>query len=648
MLLETPKSDNSFKPKGIISSLFHNASPQNAFSPSHSLPTYYSPSSPKQHTFSVAMMEENIDNAEKTITKWDLTSSSYTKLTFLFQDSRKDATEFIKSVKELRRAMHYLVAENSASSKLVLAQKLMQTAMKRLEKEFYQILSKNRDHLNPESISSRSSVGSSSFGEEDDAQSNDELEILSESVTEVKKVSEIAMSDLKSIADCMIVCGYGKECVKIYKVIRKSIIDEGLYGLRIERFKSSQVQKLNWEALVGTIKNWINAIKIAVKTLFNGEKILCDHVFSASVTIKDSCFYEITKAGAIDLFKFPELIARSHKKSPERIFQLMELYEAFSELLPDIESIFSSESTSAIRSQALSSSLKLRDSIPSILQEFESKIQKNSSKTLIFGGGIHPVTQSVVDYISSLADHSGVLSGILAHYPPPGNSPLNESFFESLTTSSDSPAPDAASVHLAWLILVLLCKLDCKAELYKDVSLSYLFLANNLNFIVEKVRTTNLRFLLGDEWISKHTKKVHQYTLSYETMAWTKALSSLPDNNASSPLSTEMVKESLRKFNAAFEEAYKKQASWIVQDGKLRDELKVSIANKLVPKYRQFYDANLDVLCSEEKNSLQLLVRFSPDDLGNYLSDLFHGASNSGSSKSSSSSSLSPHRCLSR
>nr|DAD49112.1 TPA_asm: hypothetical protein HUJ06_019049 [Nelumbo nucifera] len=31
------------------------------------------------------------------------------------------------------------------------------------------------------------------------------------------------------------------------------------------------------------------------------------------------------------------------------------------------------------------------------------------------------------------------------------------------------------SLGLVWIILVVLCKLDGKAELYKDVSLSYLF-----------------------------------------------------------------------------------------------------------------------------------------------------------------------------
>ncbi|KAL5569167.1 hypothetical protein UlMin_025742 [Ulmus minor] len=620
MTLSKNKKSNSLRPKTQISSFFHPSSKTLHSSDSLQSPRNVSYPAP---TFSQAMMEENIENAEAIITKWDLNSSSYKKVTALFRHDRKEAKEYIKSVKKLQLAMQYLLSENSTSSKLVLAQTLMQTAMVRLENEFYRKLSENRHQLDPESISSRSAGGSSKLDEDE---SEAELELVGKTITEVERVSALAMSDLKSIADCMISSGYGKECVKIYKIIRKSIVDEGLYRLRIVRFRSSQIHKMNWEALVGMIKNWLNAIKIALKTLLSGEKILCDRVFSASETIRESCFYEITKEGATSLFRFPELVAKC-KKSPERIFQLMEMYEAFSDVWPEIESIFGSESNSGIRSQALSSLTKLGDSIYSILKEFESTTQKDSSKTLVLGGGTHPMTRSVMDYLSSLADYNGVLSAILAEYPPP-----QESFFET-TASADGSTPAAASVYLAWLILVLLCKLDAKAELYKDVSLSYLFLANNLHFIVEKVRTTNLKLLLGDDWISKHTKKVHQYASNYETLAWTDVFSSLPENTME--LSSEMVNESFRRFNAAFEEAYRKQTSWIVEDGKLRDSLKKSIAKNLVPKFREFYEANLAFLTGEK--NLELLVRLSPDDLGNYLSDLFCGNSASGSSMSSSS-----------
>jgi hypothetical protein len=145
-------------------------------------------------------------------------------------------------------------------------------------------------YLDPESVSassSRSSAArSSSVSDLEDDESEDEFRAAGESISEVERVSATAMADLKAIADCMISSGYGKECVKIYKIIRKSIIDEALYHLGHERLSLSQAQKMDWEVMELKIKNWLNAVKVAVQTLFYGEKILCDIVFSASASIR--------------------------------------------------------------------------------------------------------------------------------------------------------------------------------------------------------------------------------------------------------------------------------------------------------------------------------------------------------------------------
>lgn len=525
--------------------------------------------------------------------------------------------------------MHYSVSEHSTSDKLVLAQTLMQTAMKRLEHELYQTLSRYRDELDAESISlGRSSDGSSSYvGDEDEngSEDDDELRRTGETLTEMGRISQLAMADLKAIADVMIGCGYGKECIKIYKLARKSIVDEGLHQLGIEHFKASHVQKMNWEALEHMIKNWLTAVKIAVKTLFSGENFFCDHVFSASDKIREACFCDITQEEALNLFKFPELVAKS-KKSAERIFQLMELHNMLNVLFPEIELIFNSEATSAVKLQALSSIHKLGDSVRAIISDFESTLHKDSSKTQAVGGGIHQLTRSVMSYITSLGEHGNILADIVADHPPPCTSSFPESYFES--PSSHNSRGSAVSLHLAWLILVLLCKLDRKAALYKDVALSYLFLANNLQFIIEKVRTSVLKHLLGDDWLCTHAKKLKQYALNYETMAWNKVFSSLPERS-SSPVPPEVAKDCFRRFSAAFEEAYVKQTSWIVPNRKLRDELKASIAKKLAPAYREFYDEYRVILSGEK--FLELLVRFGPDDLENQLSDLFHSSSILGS-----------------
>ncbi|XP_021911700.1 exocyst complex component EXO70H1-like [Carica papaya] len=598
------------------------------------------PVSPPRHTFSDTLMEENIENAEGIIKRWSSESSvsSHCNVESLFNiNNRHEATSFIKSVADLQSAMRYYVSENPGSEKLVRAQILMQAAMKILEKEFYQMLKANRAHLDPESVSTHSSRISRSSGSlsdfEDD--SDDDLSRVSDRESASAFMTNRAMADLKTIADCMISAGYAKECVKIYKIIRRSIVDEALYVLGVERLTFAQIQKLDWDVLDGKIKNWLNAVKVAVKTLFFGERLLCDYVFSSSPGIGESCFSEITKEGALTLFGFPENIAKC-KKTPEKMFRTLDLYEAVSELWPEIESIFSFETTVTVRTQAVNSLLRLGDAVRTMLTDFEAAIQKDSSRTPVPGGGVHPLTRYVMNYLAFLADYSGEIADIVADWPLTLQCPLPESYFGS-PDSNDGVYSSPVSVRLAWLILVMLCKLDGKAEIYKDVPLAYLFLANNLQYVVVKVRTSNLRLLLGDAWLSRHEAKVKQYAANYERMGWGKVLTSLPENP---DIPLEQAKTRFRTFNAAFEEAYKKQSSWVVPDSKLRDEIKLSLARKLVPTYREFYERYRVGLKKETWS--ESLVRFAPDDLGNYLSDLFFGNGGPGSVSSCSSASSSP------
>ncbi|GKV01057.1 hypothetical protein SLEP1_g13652 [Rubroshorea leprosula] len=280
------------------------------------------PPSPPRQTFSESLMDEDIEVAQSIITKWDSSdSSSYRKIDYLFsQENRHEVKQYLNSIKQLQRAMQYFVSENPMAEKLVRAQNLMQTAMKRLQKEFYQILKSNRDHLDPESVSSHSSSRASpsrssvsDFEDESEYESRHE----NEAISEMERASTAAMADLRTIADCMISAGYTNECIKIYKIIRKSIIDEALYHLGVERLTLSQLQKMDWEVLEIKIKSWLNAVKVAVKTLFYGERILCDQVFSAS-SLRESCFSEISRDGALALFGFPENVAKC-KKTPEKM-----------------------------------------------------------------------------------------------------------------------------------------------------------------------------------------------------------------------------------------------------------------------------------------------------------------------------------------
>jgi exocyst complex protein 7 len=169
-------------------------------------------------------MEENIETAESLITKWDYSKKIITPL--FSGNTRLEAKQYLNAVKGLQSAMQYLVTRDSTSNSLIKAQFLMQLAMKTLQKEFYQILSLNREYLDPETVSNRSSVdrrSSASFSDFDSEIeiSDDEFRVAGNTISETERVSMVAMADLKAIADCMIASGYGKECVKVYVVMRK-------------------------------------------------------------------------------------------------------------------------------------------------------------------------------------------------------------------------------------------------------------------------------------------------------------------------------------------------------------------------------------------------------------------------------------------
>ncbi|KAM3217380.1 exocyst complex component EXO70H1 [Capsicum annuum] len=611
----------------------------NWFSPKHpthgitSPPSISQLSSPSRPSFSEVVIDRTIEMSEPMIKKWD-PDTTIAKVTSLFYENRKEAKDFIKVVNSLHKALHFHATENSRSDKLVRAQSLMQIAMKRLQKEFYQILSINRVHLDPESmsnVSSRTSISTQSSTSEFDVEDDDDdrAEIAGESISEVEDFSNVIMADLRLITECMTSTGYTLECLKIYKDIRKSIIDEAIYKLGVEKLSSSQVHKMHWEVMDMKIKDWLNAVHVAMKILFNGERILSDYVFASSDAIRESSFTEISKDGAMTLFSFPEIVAKNSKKSPEKVFRLLDMYTSIVEHWADIEATFSFDSESVIRSQALTSLVKLGESIRTALSEFEISLLKQSSKTIIAGGGIHSLVIDAMNYIILLADYSNVLSDILGESLPPAKGSLPESYF-GIADFDESPAP-ALSHQFAWLILILLCKLDSKAKHYKDVSLAYLFLANNLRYIVVKVHSSHLKYLLGKNWISKQEGKIKKFVLNYERLGWSHVIESLPhDPNAS--MTPQQVKEIFKRFNSSFEQAHHKQSMCVVPNSKLRDDLKVSIARKILPVYREFYNKHKDAIVKDRHSSHVII--FFPEDVGHLLSNLFLGPVESGSSSS--------------
>ncbi|KAE8703518.1 Detected protein of confused Function [Hibiscus syriacus] len=413
----------------------------------------------------------------------------------------------------------------------------------------------------------------------------------------------------------MINSGYEKERVQAYSNVRHDALVECLVIVGVEKLSVEEVQKIKWKALDEKMKKWIQAVKITVRVLLNGEKRLCDQIFSGSNLIKEICFNETTKGCIMQLLNFGEAVAIG-KRLSEKLFRILDIYDALVYALLEFDVMFTDNYMCIEANGVL---VGLGDVAKGTFFEFESALKNEASKKPMQNGEIHPLTHYVMNYVKLLVDYSETLNSLLES---------DEDEAEGLQSEDgelETVTPFAKRLLL--LISSLESNLEEKSKLYEDGALHYIFLMNNNMYIVQKVKDSELRKLLGDNWVRKRCGSICQYATSYLRACWTKALYCLKyegiggsSKNASKVVA---LKEIFKSFNACFEDIYRIQTGWKVPDPQLREELRISISEKVIPAYRSFmrrFGSQLDSGRHAGK-----YINYKPDDLENYLLDLFEG-----------------------
>ena len=72
-----------------------------------------------------------------------------------------------------------------------------------------------------------------------------------------------------------------------------------------------------------------------VKLLFAAERKVCDQIFEGIDTLRDQCFADVTGSSVELLLSFGDAIAKS-KRSPEKLFVLLDMYEIMRELHSEV------------------------------------------------------------------------------------------------------------------------------------------------------------------------------------------------------------------------------------------------------------------------------------------------------------------------
>ncbi|XP_023523760.1 exocyst complex component EXO70A1-like [Cucurbita pepo subsp. pepo] len=585
---------------------------------------------------------------EQIILRWDSAAPDELKDNMIFDSDREEIDRYLRAVDEIQRSMSsasILDDQNKVDS-------TMQIAMARLEDEFRHILSTHTIPIEVESLTdpspsacSMSSCTSAVFEDvNDDEADSQEVHLdlsgspsfgssgrssyrRTSSIREIDLIPSVAIIDLRSIAERMIAAGYLRECIQVYGSVRKSTFDSSFKRLGIEKLSIGDIQRLDWNELVTKIRRWIRAAKISVRTLFSSEKRLCQQIFyGIGTAIEDACFMETVKGPVTQLFNFAEAISIS-RRSPEKLFKILDLHDALTDLIPDIDVIFESKSAEYIRIQAAEILSRLGEAVRGTLSEFENAVLREPSLHPVLGGTVHPLTRYVMNYVSLISEYQVALEELIVSKPSTGS--RNSADMDEF---SEVEGKTPLALHLIWSIVILQLNLEGKSRQYKDPSLAHFFIMNNVHYIVEKIRgSPELRDMIGEVYLKRMTGKYRQAATNYERTTWVNVVYCLRNEglNAGGSLSSapskSAIRERMKSFNAMFEEVHRTQSAWLIPDPLLKEELRISITEKLIPAYRSFLGLHGHHI--ESGRHPENYIKYSVEELENGILDFFEGCS---------------------
>ncbi|XP_010557187.1 PREDICTED: exocyst complex component EXO70B1 [Tarenaya hassleriana] len=531
-------------------------------------------------------LDRSIDSLERLI-------SGYVASDHPIWSDPTDSYAFLDAVDELVASAgewRPFAGDKSAAVCLSRADDLIQQAMFRLQDEFGFVM----DRAAAESFDSDDELAGD---EEDEEISQTDQVIVARPVTDHKIVIEALPS--RVIADLNAICS------RVYSGRRREFLEESLSRLRLRGLNMEEVQETPWRDLEDEIDRWTKAMTISFRVFFPSERLLSDRVFSGiSSSVVDLSFMEVCRGATTQLLNFADAVAIG-SRSPERLFKVMDIYEAVHDLMPAMETLFSDQYCSPMKHEAAALQKRLGEAIRGIFMELENLIRRDPAKTAYPGGGIHPITRYVMNYLRAACNSKQTLEQV-----------MEETNKESLPNTSRP-----LSVQVGWVLELLESNLEAKSRVYRDPSLCFVFMMNNVKYILDKVTGSDLGSVLGDEWVVKHAAKLRQLHSNYRRSSWVRVVGMLEAENQYLKLI-----ETLRAFKTRFEEICRIQSEWVVPDEQLKEELRSSVAGLVLPAYGKLIGKLKE--SPEVRRRGEPYIGYSVEDLEVRIKGLFKESSN--------------------
>ncbi|KAL3840766.1 hypothetical protein ACJIZ3_025357 [Penstemon smallii] len=459
---------------------------------------------------------------------------------------------------------------------------LISIAMARLKREFHEVLSRQADYQ-------AAPISTTEWSSYTDSTAN---AIRYEDYSTVYEAPNIqVIMYLRSIAERMNTSGKLGECVNLYKTVRKSFLQSHLSRLRFEElYIGDNPRRFLWDELKVKIEVWNQVSKICVRILFEREKQLCDQIFQG-LGANVECFVGTVQEFAVSLFAFAEAMSLSNQ-SYERMEAILGLYDSFVSVLPNVNALFLSEPGEGIRNGCLATLSNIEIEVVRMLYDLQKGIlYEVSDSSDDQRGAIHRSTKYAMENIDLIVRNKRMLTNLIKSTPS-----LN---FDGLIIPQedlgDTQNRNFLELQLILILVVLQRNIEGKSKFYKEPSLKYLFIMNNVRYIVQKIEGSfELQEMIGGSYLKKLNENVNLAMNGYQESTCSKFLNCLKDDGLyvtrcfKHGLSRTTLKKRIKAFNAAYEEIQHFHTFWTVPDLKLKEEICAHMSEKLVPQYKNF------------------------------------------------------------
>ncbi|CAI7912560.1 unnamed protein product [Closterium sp. NIES-53] len=389
-------------------------------------------------------------------------------------------------------------------------------------------------------------------------------------ITPPEMIAEAALPKLHAMARRLVENNCATDCTRAYKEKREAALRRNFQRLGVQTMTKAEIHSTPWPQLEERMRRWSEHMHIGM-ILVAGEREACDEVFDGLDPCGEQCFVDLSRSSMLLLAGFGEAVSEI-KKTPERLFSFLDMYETTLDLKCTVDELFKGPEGEMMRREYQHLLKTLGQAARATFEKFEEAVKAppTPEEGGPGGGGGYPALASPTASESGRGGgfgrselRGGGLLGRLKKMMHKGDDSASE--VASMTSTSAAAAHSTGDIHpiTSYVVnyLLLLCNselpyfqiLECvfedmvsnasdsaasivtprvqgrlafaaarivdalktnlgqRAVVLRDETLAELFMMNNLAYVLTKIDASDAGRLLGTAWIGTYGAMVDNH-----------------------------------------------------------------------------------------------------------------------------------------